>query len=123
MESPLFGHGRYAMLRQGISQYLGWEYQITSFAHPHNAYLQMLQDGGLVGLGICLAFYITIGLRVLRVTNTKGTDLHTAISTVTLAYLTVVCVAMMGSQSFYPMQSNCMLWSCWDCLWRNHCQK
>ncbi|MEO0576827.1 MAG: O-antigen ligase family protein [Pseudomonadota bacterium] len=106
----VFGHGRYAMLRRGIAQRLGFEYGITSFGHPHNAYLQILFDAGMVGLLICLWFYGTMGIRAFRIVAGKGRDIETAIGAITMSFLVVQAVAGIGSQSFYPIQSSVMMW-------------
>lgn len=53
LQSPLFGHGLYAMLwsdavRAGITLKVG---------HPHNAYIATLQDVGLVGAAVIAWFF------------------------------------------------------------------
>ena len=45
-EAPLFGYGRLAMRRTGLSAFL-MEQLGESFPHPHNAYLEQLLDNGV----------------------------------------------------------------------------
>ncbi|MEM9173536.1 MAG: O-antigen ligase family protein, partial [Pseudomonadota bacterium] len=108
--SPIIGHGRYAMKRKRISQTLVTEFGITQFGHPHNAYLEILVDTGIIGLGICLMFFGRLGLRCFRVTAAGEPGVDSGIAGMCLAFLTVQAVAAIGSQSFYPQQSATLLW-------------
>jgi O-antigen ligase len=110
MEKPIAGHGRIAMYRSGIVTRLKSEYGITSFGHPHNAYLELFLDTGLIGLIIVGAFY----WRMLRATLRKFTaptgNLEYVVASIVLAFLVVNLAASLASQSFYPKQGATLLW-------------
>ena len=47
-ERPWEGYGRQAMLRTGVATYL-YETLGEIFPHPHNAYLEIVFDNGIIG--------------------------------------------------------------------------
>lgn len=110
MEAPIFGHGRNGMQRTGIVADLEADFGITSFGHPHNAYLQLFIDAGLVGLVVCgLFFWILLKKSAAEFSSPTGHVKYVVAST-TLAYLVVNLTASLGSQSFYPTQGSTLLW-------------
>lgn len=110
MEAPIFGHGRLAMQRTGVVAELEADLGITSFGHPHNAYLQLFIDTGLLGLVICgLFFWILLKKSSAEFSSPTNHTKHVVAST-TLAFLVVNLTASLGSQSFYPTQGATLLW-------------
>ena len=61
-EEPLLGYGKMAMQRTGITMFLYTEYG-ELFPHPHNAYLEMLLDNGIVGFALVMPFYAMVTRR------------------------------------------------------------
>jgi len=59
-EAPFFGYGREAMANIGITLRMRELYgKFDSFPHPHNAYLQWIQDNGFVGaIPVFLLYFI-----------------------------------------------------------------
>jgi O-antigen ligase len=107
---PLFGYGRQAMRRLGITQYLMEQYN-ESFPHPHNAYLELLLDNGLVGFLMVIPFYLVILVCATRLFFDDSFPLYTAIGGMTLAFLLALLIAGMGSQTFYPREGAVGLWA------------
>ena len=58
-EKPLFGWGREGMQRTGLTGFLATRFD-EGFAHPHNAYLEMLLDNGFFGLVLVIPFYLVM---------------------------------------------------------------
>lgn len=100
-KSPLIGHGRTAMKRIGLSTRLGEERGLP-FPHPHNAYLQLLLDNGLL-LGVPILLLWLIALKrswTLARDPTQPLTLHAG--TLGLAVLGSFFAGAMAQQSFYP---------------------
>lgn len=109
VKSPLVGYGREAMQNIGLSYLLAVEYN-DSFPHPHNAYLQLLLDNGLLGaLPIFLLFALLLkyGLILLK---EKRSMFVASIGAMTLAIILAQLIASVGAQSFYPVESSVGLW-------------
>lgn len=110
-ESPVFGFGRESMRRKGLQKTL--EYEVgagNAVAHPHNAYLQVLLESGLIGFVIIVGFYTFIWVYSARLFLDRGDPLYTAVGGLALALLTGHLVANMGGQSFYPEETHLGLW-------------
>jgi len=105
-EAPVVGYGQQAMRRTGLTAQLGEE----SFPHPHNAYLELLLDSGLVGFVIVLPFYLVVIYRAGQLLR-DGDALCTAVGGITLALVLALLVAAMGSQSFYPQNDGVGMWA------------
>lgn len=112
-ESPVFGFGREAMRRTGLQQDLENQYgarEGVDVAHPHNAYLEVLLDSGVIGLIIIVGFHIFICVYAARLFVDRGDPLYTAVGGVALALLTGHLVSFMGGQSFYAEEIDVGLW-------------
>ncbi len=110
MEAPIFGHGRLAMQRTGVVADLEADLGITSFGHPHNAYLQLFIDTGLVGLVICGLFYWKLLKKSAAEFSSPTGHTKYVVASMTLAFLVVNLTASLGSQSFYPNQGATLMW-------------
>lgn len=108
-ENPIFGYGREAMQRTGIAGYL-WDELGESFPHPHNAFLEMLLDNGLIGLSIVLAFYLTVFRYGYSLFRDRCDPICVTIGGVTLALVLALFFAGIGSQSFYPREGSVGMW-------------
>ncbi len=108
-EQPWIGYGREAMQRTGVAAGLYADLG-ELFPHPHNAYLQLLLDNGLIGAVLVLMFYITVmryGLTLLKDTQSP---VYVAAGGVALALVVALLVASIGSQSFYPREGGVGMW-------------
>ena len=112
-ESPVFGFGREAMQRTGLKDELENKYGLiegVAVNHPHNAYLLILLDSGLIGLIIIVGFHMVIWAYCARLFVDRGDPLCTAVGGLTLALLTGNLVSCMGGQSFYAQEIDVGLW-------------
>jgi len=108
-ENLLFGDGREAMVRSGVSTYLLSEF-LESFPHPHNATLMWIFDNGLLGLLPVLTFYLLMlkyGFSLLR---DKKELVHVAIGGMAFSLISALLIASIGSQSFYPREGSVGMW-------------
>lgn len=108
-EAPLFGYGRLAMRRTGLTDFLA-RHLNEGFSHPHNAYLEMLFDNGIVGFIAVLPFYVFIVLCALRLYADSRSPVFMAIGGIAAAMTLSLLVAAMGSQTFYPREGAVGMW-------------
>lgn len=108
-EAPWFGYGREAMQRTGVAAGL-WKDLGELFPHPHNAYLQLLLDNGVIGAVLVLLFYITVMRYGLSLLKDSQSPVYIAAGGVTLALVVALLVASIGSQSFYPREGAVGMW-------------
>lgn len=108
-ERPLVGYGRQAMQRTGLAKKL-WDELGESFPHPHNAYLEMLLDNGVVGFLLVLPFYFLMLGYGMRLLLDRRSPLFTAAGGATVALLVALLTASVGSQTFYPREGAVAMW-------------
>lgn len=108
-QRPLVGYGRQAMLRVGITTFL-YETLGEVFPHPHNAYLEMLLDNGIIGFVIVLSFYAVMLFYSVRLFLDRDSPSCSAIGGVSTALMLGLLVSSLGSQTFYPREG-------WDGMW------
>jgi oligosaccharide repeat unit polymerase len=107
-DSPLLGYGRRATVRTGVYDILSAEGEPVG--HPHNAYLEVLIDAGLVGLAIMLAFYGTLSIMAVRLLRYRGDPLCVAVGGMAMATITALLVSGLSSQSLFPTVSMFAMW-------------
>ena len=108
-KSPVIGHGRQAMKRTGLAYTLLTDME-EEFPHPHNAYLEMLLDNGLVGFLCVIPFYIVVLGYALRLFLDREDDLNAAVGGVALSLVLALLIAAVGSQTFYPREGAVGMW-------------
>ena len=108
-EALLSGYGRLAMNRTGIAWLLWSEYGEV-FPHPHNAYLELLLDNGVLGAIPVLTFYFLIIKFSLSLLADSRSRFFVAIGGVTLSLVIALLVASIGSQTFYPREGAVGMW-------------
>jgi O-antigen ligase len=108
-EKPWLGYGRMAMWTTGITLELYTKLG-ESFAHPHNAYLELLLDSGLIGFIIVVWFYWLVLRKSFSLFLSGDDPMQIAIGGVSLALLLALLVASFGSQSFYPREGSVGMW-------------
>jgi len=121
-KSPIFGHGRYAILREACyKEILDKEGEVPS--HPHNAYLEILLDTGIVGLTICLSSivgFLHVSMSLIRM---RGDTLVMVIGAIGLIAITGFMSAGIAGSSFYLTQSKVAYIGVWGIalrLYREH---
>jgi len=110
-EAPFFGYGREAMANIGITLRMREMYgKFDSFPHPHNAYLQWVQDNGFVGgIPVFLLYFIFLkySWSLFRDNSEK---IYIATGGVSFALLMSFFIASVGSQTFYPREGAVGMW-------------
>jgi len=110
-ESPIIGYGRQAMVREGIYQHILADHEGETFPHPHNAYLEVLLDNGIVGFMLIMPIYVVALVLSLRLLKDRSDPLFGAIGGVAAALILGLMFASMGSQSFYAKESAVGMWA------------
>jgi O-antigen ligase len=109
-EAPILGYGRHAMQTTGLASFLYVEHG-ELFPHPHNAYLELVLDNGLLlAIPVLLYFlwFIREGISLLK---RKDQEIITSLGGTTLAFLLGQLVGCLAGQSFYPMISQVSMWA------------
>jgi O-antigen ligase len=109
-ESPLLGYGRLGMIRTGLSDELKQEVG-EGFGHPHNAYLELLLDNGILGALCALPLFAMIVRRSLRLFKNGEFVLYQVAGGVALALFLALLFAGFGAQTFYPRESTLGMWA------------
>jgi O-antigen ligase len=109
MEAPILGYGMLAMRRTGLTTFLDTSLG-EGFDHPHNAYLEMLLDNGVIGFLLVLPFYAVVVWCSLRLYADSRSPVFIAAGGVTAALVLALLVAGLGSQSFYPREGSVCMW-------------
>lgn len=108
-EAPFFGYGREAMINLGITLQIKQAYK-ESFPHPHNAYLQWIQDNGSVAAIPVFLLYFLFLKYSWSLFRDNSKKLYVATGGVSLALLLAFLIASMGSQTFYPREGAVGMW-------------
>ena len=110
-ESPVIGQGRLGMRRSGVTELLHREYgQFEAFPHPHNMYLELLLDNGVLGAIPVLLFFgftLVYSAKLFRDADPWCSAAGGLALALTLAQL----IAGMGAQHFYPRESTVGMWA------------
>lgn len=111
-ERPFLGWGRRGYIISGVLPGLVAEYGtwIQQFGHPHNAYLQLLMDAGVIGATPILLFYflvIVFSLRLFR----KDDPLSIMVGALAFSLVFTQLVASVGAQTFYPREGTVFMWA------------
>jgi hypothetical protein len=109
-QAPLIGYGRLAMNRLGLDRFLKEELG-EDFAHPHNAYLEVLLDSGFVGLLLVIPFYLLVLWKSAVLFVNRPDTTAAAVGGVTLALVVALMIAGAGSQTFYPREGAVGMWA------------
>ena len=120
--APFVGHGRLAMTRTGIAGFLWWEFG-ESFPHPHNAYLELMLDNGLLGAIPVILFYLTILKYSISLFRDSRNSIFVAVGGATFALVAALLIASLGSQTFYPREGAVGMWCCIGLMLRVHLER
>lgn len=111
-EGPIFGFGRNAMITTGLYQRILYDTNDSeSFPHPHNAYLEILLDCGLVGFFVVVPFFLMALRNGFRLFLDKSDLLCAAAGGVVCALVLALLVAAMGGETFYPREGAAGMWA------------
>ena len=109
LEAPLFGYGRLAMQRTGLTL-LMWEKYHDTFPHPHNAYLELLLDNGIAGFLPVFIFFCVILLNSFKLFRDSSNPIFICTGGACLSLVMAQMVAAMGAQTFYPREGTVGMW-------------
>jgi O-antigen ligase len=112
LESPItliIGYGNRAMLRSGLGLYLYDTYG-ELFPHPHNAYLELVFDTGLVGFLIVIPFFGMVLSRAFSLFRDSSSPVFVAVGGVGCSLILAMMVAGFGSQTFFPREGYVGMW-------------
>lgn len=107
-EAPIFGYGTHAFMRTGISVEL-YHTLGAVWGHPHNAYLQLLLDAGMVGLIPILWFFVLIlhySFKLFR----RNDKYSIVVGGTAFSFVLAQLIASFGAQSFYPREGVVLMW-------------
>ncbi len=110
-ENPVFGFGREAMSRTGTTQRIADEFPGESFPHPHNAYLELLLDSGVVGFVPVISFFLLMVAKSVRLLVDRSDSLFTATGGAACALMLALLVASAGGQTFYAREGALGMWA------------
>lgn len=111
-KAPVFGYGRQAMQRTGLYRWLLEEFGGgETFPHPHNAYLELLLDNGIVGFVMVIPLYAYVVLSSFRLLRVRGEPLCCAVGGCSFCLVMALLIAAMGSQTFYPREGSVGMWA------------
>ncbi|MGI8960909.1 MAG: O-antigen ligase family protein, partial [Bryobacteraceae bacterium] len=122
MQRPLIGYGRLGMVRTGLADWAKAELQ-DDFAHPHNAYLELLLDDGVVGFFLVMPLFWMLLRRSASLFIDRRDKIFEAAGGVALALLLALCFAAMGAQTFYPRESVVGMWAAVGVMLRTYVQR
>ena len=109
-ENPIFGYGRQAMITTGLAAYIA-EKLNDSFPHPHEAYLEILLDDGILGLLCIVPIYFIALKRSIGLFLDRSEKEYEAAGGAALALVLALLVASFGAQTLYPREGVIGMWA------------
>ena len=109
-ENPIFGYGRQAMQTTGLTAYVS-EKLHDSFPHPHEAYLEMLLDNGIIGLLGIIPIYFLALKRGTSLFLDRSEKQYEAAGGAALALVLALLFASFGAQTLYPREGVVGMWA------------
>ena len=123
-EAPFFGYGREAMANIGITLRMRYMYgEFDSFPHPHNAYLQWIQDNGFIGAFPVFLLYFLLLKYAWSLFRDESEKIYVVTGGVALALILSFLIASIGSQNFYPREGSVGMWVGFGLLIRVHIER
>lgn len=114
VQSPLIGYGALSMIRTGAAAEVAYLLNTSEgergFPHPHNAYLWLLLDTGILGTVPILFFWIIVLYRSRKLCGVAGSE-SDAIGITSLTTSLALMLAGLGSQNFYPVHGAIVMWA------------
>jgi O-antigen ligase len=109
-QNPIIGYGRQGMVTTGLAAYVR-DVLEDSFPHPHEAYLEMLLDNGIVGL-LCVIPIYFIALKRSGSLFLDRTDMvYETAGAFAMALLLALLIAAFGAQTLYPREGVVGMWA------------
>lgn len=118
-KAPLIGYGREGMVTTGVRDQLMNDFD-ESFPHPHQAYLQLLLDNGLVGFLLVIPFFLYVVRHSLTSVLVRNDPLVCAIGCTAFCLVLALMIGAFGGQTFYPREGSVGMWAAIGLLLRIH---
>lgn len=109
-ENPIFGYGRQAMQTTGLAAYVA-EKLNDSFPHPHEAYLEMLLDNGILGFLCIVPIYFIALKRSVSLFLDRSEKQYEAAGGAAFALVLALLIASFGAQTLYPREGVVGMWA------------
>jgi O-antigen ligase len=109
-KGPVLGFGREGMTTTGLSLFLMEAYN-ESFPHPHQAYLELLLDSGVIGFLCVIPFYLLVLWHALRLFRDREDRLASVVGGMASALVLALLVGGFGGQTFYPREGAVGMWA------------
>lgn len=111
-ESPLIGHGRFAMERTGLQARLLADLgRYEAFPHPHSMYLEWLLDNGIVGMVPAAMLLGWVLVQAGSLFGDRRDRLFAAAGGVAFALVLAQAVGGLTSQHLYPNEATVPMWT------------
>lgn len=110
-DSPVIGYGRLAMQRTGLTDWLLDALEEDNFGHPHNAYLEVLFDSGILGFLGMMPIYFIATRRSFKMFLDREDPLFAVVGGATAAILIALLIGSMAGQTFYPREGAAGMWA------------
>jgi len=109
-QSPWIGYGRSGMVRTGLT---AWARDVLNdeFGHPHEAYLEMLLDNGVIGFLCIVPLFFIILKRSTGLFLDRTNPLYEAAGGVALGLFLALLFASFGAQTLYPREGVVGMWA------------
>jgi O-antigen ligase len=120
-KAPLIGYGREGMVTTGMSDRLMNEYDET-FPHPHQAYLQLLLDNGIVGFLLVIPFFLYVVRHSFTQVLVRDDPLVCAVGCTAFCLVLALMIGAFGGQTFYPREGAVGMWAAIGLMLRVHVQ-
>ncbi|MEI6176296.1 MAG: O-antigen ligase family protein [Verrucomicrobiota bacterium] len=118
-KAPLIGYGREAMVTTGIFDRLLNEYN-EAFPHPHQAYLQLLLDNGIVGFLLIIPFFLYVARHSVTYVLERDDPLVCAVGCTAFCLVLALMIGAFGGQTFYPREGAVGMWAAIGLMLRVH---
>jgi O-antigen ligase len=118
-KSPWIGYGRQAMITTGTRDYLAVAYN-DPFPHPHQAYLELWLDNGIVGMLLVISFFLYVVRHSITYVLVRNDPLVCAIGCTAFCLVLALMIGAFGGQTFYPREGAVGMWAAIGLLLRVH---
>lgn len=109
-EAPLFGFGRQGMVQSKTAQWVA-ENLNDSFPHPHEAYLEMLLDNGIIGFLCVMPIFVMALRRSGGLFLDHADPIYEAAGGAAMALSLALFLAAFGAQTLYPREGVVGMWA------------
>ena len=118
-KAPLLGYGREGMKTTGVADQLMNEYN-EAFPHPHQAYLQLLLDNGIIGFLLAIPFFFYVARKSITYVLDRNDPLVCAIGCTAFCLVLALMIGAFGGQTFYPREGAVGMWAAIGLMLRVH---